>query len=229
MPAYGWSASGGKKISYLLILMAVVLVISGCGKKVAENKVNEAESTGSKVVNSIKDAMGLGQKMKCTYVMGVGENEFVSTVWTEGKKYRGESMIAGQKSFSLFDGDDWMYTWLAEEKTGTKMSMKCMEGLKDIFPEKETAKDEERELPQIEDLGEDAFDDIPEANCEPVASIDFSLPSGITFTDQCEQTRTQMENIKKMQEGFKDIKIPGGVNIPEMPAGMPEIPEDASL
>ncbi|PIP26529.1 MAG: hypothetical protein CO140_04420 [Candidatus Moranbacteria bacterium CG_4_9_14_3_um_filter_40_7] len=214
-----------KKISYLLILTAVVLVFSGCGKKSetgqdgGANRLNKEESAGSKVVNSIKDAMGLSQKMECTYEMEIGKEKFISKVWTEGKKYRGETIVDGKKSYSLFDGEDLMYNWSEENQTGTKISIKCMEGLKDIFPEKE-AKREERDLPSVEDLGEDAFDDAPEANCQPVASIDFSLPSGVVFADQCEQMKVQMENIKKMQDNFKDIKIPGGGEMPEIPEGV---------
>jgi hypothetical protein len=212
-----------KKISYLVALIAVVLIFSGCGKKSGTDqagdlsKSGQEQSTGSKVVNSIKDAMGLGQKMKCTYAMGVGENKFISTVWTEGKKYRGESMIAGKKSVSLFDGNDLMYNWEDGSATGTKISISCMKEIGDSFPKQDSTGKEDVNTPP-EDLGDNAFNDAPEANCEPVASIDFSLPSNVAFTDQCAQLKTQMESIKKMQEGFKNVKIPGGANIPEVPA-----------
>jgi len=44
------------------------------------------------------------------------------------------------------------------------------------------------------------------------------VPGEITFTDQCAQLKTQMESIKKMQENLpKNINLPEGTNVPEMP------------
>lgn len=205
-----------KKISYLLILTAVMLVLSGCGKKAIDNKVNETESTGTRVVNSIKDAMGLGQKMECTYAMGIGEEKFVSTVWTEGKKYRGESIIDGKKNYSLFDGNDLMYNWEEGSTTGTKISVSCMKEIGDSFPKQDSAAAGDDAIPP-EDLGENAFDDVPEANCQPAGSVDFSVPSGITFTDQCALLKTQIEGLKKMQESLPNINLPEDANIPKIP------------
>jgi len=219
MPAYGWSASGRKKISYLFVLIAVVLIFSGCGKKSETGQsgdLSQGGSTGAKVVSSIKDAMGLGQKMECTYEMGTGQEKVISKVWTEGKKYHGETTIDGKKNYSLFDGSDLMYNWSEGSTTGTKISISCMKEISDSFPKPESAAAENNPA-SPEDLGDNAFNDAPEANCEPVAAIDFSIPSNVTFTDQCAQLRTQMESIKKMQEGFKNIKIPEGANIPEIP------------
>ncbi len=213
MPTEGGSVLGGKKISYLVALIAVVLILSGCWKKPATNQTAQEESTGAKVVNSIKDAMGLGQKMECAYEMGIGADKFVSKVWTEGKKYRGETVISGQKNLSLFDGEDLMYNWVEGSVAGTKISVKCMKEIGDSF-----SKPTEDKATPSEDLGENAFDDVPEANCQPVSAIDFSVPSEITFTDQCAQLKTQMESIKKMQENLpKNINLPEGTNVPEMP------------
>ena len=206
-----------KKTSYLLVLAAVVLIFSGCGKKSETNQTGDSsqgESTGSQVVSSIKDAMGLGKKMECTYETGTGADKVISKVWTEGKKYRGEMTVAGKKENTLFDGSDLMYSWSDGSATGTKISISCMKEISDTFSKQDpTASD----ATPPEDLGENAFDNAPEANCQPVSAVDFSLPSEITFTDQCAQFKTQMEGLKKMQESLPNSNIPGGVNIPQIP------------
>lgn len=209
-----------KKTSYLLVLAAVVLIFSGCGKKSETDQAGDSsqkESAGSQVVSSIKDAMGLGKKMECTYEMGTGADKVISKVWTEGKKYRGETEVDGKKEYSLFDGNDLMYAWSEGSANGTKISIKCMEEVSKSFPQPETTTTENNIIP-TENLGDDAFADVPEADCKPAGSVDFSVPSGITFSDQCAQFKTQMEGLKKMQESLPDnINIPGGANIPQIP------------
>jgi hypothetical protein len=208
-----------KKTSYLLVLAAVMLIFSGCGKKSETGQGGDSSqggSTGAKMVSSIKDAMGLGQKMECTYEMGTGAEKVISKVWTEGKKYRGETTIDGKKNYSLFDGSDLMYNWSEGSATGMKISISCMKEISDSFPKPESATAENNPA-SPEDLGDNAFNDVPSANCQPTGSIDFSLPAGITFTDQCAQFKTQMEGLKKMQENLPNIKIPGGANIPKVP------------
>lgn len=208
-----------KKTSYLLVLAAVVLIFSGCGKKSETGQsgdLSQGESTGSQVVSSIKDAMGLGKKMECAYEMGTGADKVISKVWTEGKKYRGEATVDGKKMFSLFDGNDLMYNWEEGSATGTKISVSCMKEISDSVPKQESAAAGGAITPP-EDLGDNAFNDVPEANCQPTGSIDFSVPSGITFTDQCAQLKSMMEGLKKMQENLPNSNIPGGANIPQIP------------
>src|SRR3989344_3780743 len=52
------------------------------------------------VISSIKDAMGLGKKMKCTYA--VSEGGIASTVFIDGQKYKFTSEANGQKMYGLF-------------------------------------------------------------------------------------------------------------------------------
>jgi hypothetical protein len=62
---------------------------------------------------------------------------------------------------------------------------------------------------------EKTFDNALDVKCEPNSGGDFTIPSDITFTDQCEM----MKNLQK--------NLPSGTNIPNMPKGMPtNIPTD---
>jgi hypothetical protein len=104
-----------------------------------------------------------------------------------------------------------MYSWIDGQKQGTKMTKECMEEFgADLSGEA-------YETPETEMYrnSEEMLESIPGITCREVPSIDFSIPDDVTFADQCEMLRTQME----MMEQYRD-------QMPDMPAGMPE---DAGL
>jgi hypothetical protein len=193
-----------KKTILLSSLVLAVAFLSGCGKKTAEQNnggTAQKEDTGG-IVNSIKDAIGMGKKMQCTYTYKSGDESFTTTAYIEGQKYKGESEVMGKKQIAVFDGET-MYSWSEADKKGTKFTKSCMDELNKNKPEdtNNPAPDQD----QIKSADEE-FNNAMDVKCTPVASIDFSVPSDVTFTDMCEQ-------LKKMQDMTKDL--PKGVNIPE--------------
>lgn len=176
-----------------------------------QNAIEKAKETKETVenkgmVSSIKDAMGLGVAMKCTYAMEQDGKSFESTVSVEGEKFRSESVIAGVTSYALSDGTN-QYMWTNSSKQGFKMSKACLEDIAKKAP----ASDGKTEAPTMKDA-KAALDMAKNVSCAPATGIDFSVPTDIIFTDQC----AMMQDSMKMMEQMKD-KMPAGMNIPNMP------------
>jgi hypothetical protein len=204
----------------IIVLAAGVIFLAGCGKKAAENATdtgtgqaveNKTETQKSGVINSIKDAMGLGQTMKCTYSDTMDGKTFVSEAYVKGDNYKAVNEVDGKKMNSLFDGKT-IYSWTEGEKKGTRMDIKCFEDMPKP-EEKVTNKPAPAALPVEEKKPEDEFKSAQDVKCEPASGIDFNPPTDITFEDQCAA-------LKAMMEKFKDIKVPGG-NMPNIPGGNP--------
>ena len=58
---------------------------------------------------------------------------------------------------------------------------------------------------------EEFFENSTDVSCEPYSGADFSVPSDIVFTDQCEMLKNMLKNIPA------GANIPKGVNIPNLP------------
>ncbi len=206
-----------KKIFSLFVIVLAVLVFSGCAnqKKIEAPTPGESSSEvkkeGNGVISSIKDAMGLGKRMKCTYIAQDGKEKVESTIYVDGKKYMSVIDIAGKKTRSLFDGE-MIYTWVDGEKVGTKIGLDCMGNFEDSVPANSA---DDKEEPAGVENPEDRFEDAMNVNCTPAEAVDFSLPADIKFTDQCEV-------MKKTMDAVKDMKLPAGI---EMPTNLPNIPE----
>lgn len=157
------------------------------------------------MVSSIKDAMGLGTAMQCTYSTEQDGKTFESTVQVEGEKFRSESTIAGMKTYALSDGSD-QYMWTANTKQGLKMSKACIEDFKKMMPA--TGDTKNSPLPKMEDA-KAALDMAKNVKCTPIDSADFSLPKDVTFTDQCALMKDSMKAMEQMKD-----KMPAGISIP---------------
>jgi hypothetical protein len=151
------------------------------------------------MVSSIKDAMGLGTAMSCTYTMESGGQTFESTVNVEGEKFQSVSKIGEITSYALSDGND-QYMWTSASKQGFKMSKACLEEMKKMAPP--TA--EGSKTPTMEDA-KAALEMAKNVKCSPAGDINLTVPTDITFTDQC----TMMQDSMKMMEQMKD-KMPAG-------------------
>lgn len=150
------------------------------------------------MVASIKDAMTSGVAMSCTYVVGEEGKTYESTVIVQGEKFRADSKVAELTTHALFDGAD-QYVWTDGTKTGFKMSKACIDEISKSAPEAES------KTSSMQDA-KAAFDAAKNVNCSPAGDIDLSVPTDITFTDQC----AQMQESLKMMEQYKN----------QMPAGM---------
>lgn len=158
------------------------LVVSESGTVEQEN----AEQPS--VIGSIKDAMGLGEKMRCTYATGEGKDAVVSSVYVDGKKFKTTTEVGGMKTEALFDGET-QYVWSGNSMQGMKMSQACLASFKESFGESEDAAGNGGVAPQDY---QETFGMAKNVQCEQVGSVDFSVPASITFTDQC----VMMEQVK---------------------------------
>lgn len=156
----------------------------------------EALAGPSSIVGSIREAMGLGRQMRCTYAAEVGGKTITSTVYVEGQKFKSESEVGGMKVVALSDGET-QYVWNSGSNQGFQLTKACMERLQASLPKGTTS------APDVSkpENYEAAFDAAKDVRCEATSTGDFSIPKGITFTDQCammEQSQQMMEQAKKM-------------------------------
>lgn len=161
-------------------------------KELKENMENKG------LVSSIKDAMSAGVAMSCTYSVTEGENTYESKVVVQGEKFKADSQVANVTTHALFDGTD-QYVWTEGSKTGFKMSKSCLDEFSKMAPESQ------EKNPTLKDAKE-TFDAAQNVSCSPAAGANFSVPTDVTFTDQC----AQMKDSMKMMEQYKS----------QMPSGM---------
>lgn len=190
-------------------------MFAGCKKndQINQNRSQEVNQIEEKnMITSIKDAMGLNQKMKCVYRHGLSDEFGESVAYIQGKKYKSSLMADGQKINSFFDGQT-SYTWTEGQKNGTKMAADCMKEIAEKY------KNNNQDLTQQYKYksGEDFFDNAINAKCEPTDE-DISLPTDVTFEDQCEQMKTQLQMVEEM------MKKAGNMNLnPDMISNSPNL------
>lgn len=175
---------GGEKMkkNLPLIIVGVVVVVGlviggwwflGRGERVSiptPGEVGEQAPTEGEegFVGKLKDALTLGQSMKCTWERD--ENNF-ATSYIKDSKIRTEVTQAGEKAYSIM-ADNCTYTWQENESQGFKVCFEPEEveegeeGEEAVTPEEMTA-----EMPEYE------------YNCEPTIVSDsmFDLPTGVNF------------------------------------------------
>ncbi|MGB4833976.1 MAG: hypothetical protein WBP40_03020 [Candidatus Moraniibacteriota bacterium] len=174
----------------------------------AKNPTPMAEEKG--MVSSLKEAMGLGQKMQCTYAMSKGDDQVVSTVFIEGSKVKSTTTVGDMTMYSLMDGEN-QYSWTSASKTGMRMSKACLEKLQTSV--KDLPKPAGAPTPAEPQDMEKAFDMAKNVKCEPASGADFTIPKDVTFTDQC----AMLEQSTKLMQEMKD-KLPAGMMLPSAPA-----------
>ena len=194
-----------KKTLLGVVVIGAVFVLSGCGKPAVvdqgtvqkQTQGNEEKKAGS-VMSSIKDALSSGKKMECTYTTKIGDKEMKATMQTDGKNFKSSSELDGKKMYSVMK-DEVAYTWGEGIPMASKLEMSCIKNL----PQ---AANGDGSAPSAQDP-EKAFDGATNVVCNPVASVDVSVPSDVQFQDMCE-----------MMKGIQNMKVPAGVNVPNMPS-----------
>lgn len=200
-----------KKMS--IVFLAGTFLFFGCGNKPADNnanvsndeaKINQEEKKENKddIITSIKDAMGMGEAMKCVYKVSDNEGDMEVVTYVEGEKYKTEMMVAGMKQYSIFDGET-MYSWGDKQPQGTKMTKSCLEKMGKNAPQDSPENSDEKIS------GEETFQNAMDVKCKKASSVDFSAPENISFVDQCEMMNNALKN------------IPQGMNIPQ---NIPQMP-----
>ncbi len=206
----------------IVAMVAGVLLLAGCGNKAVQNtndtgtndsgmnEAPQAENQGAMggVISSIKDAMASGKTMKCTYtIKGADGGDMTATSYVDGGKYKTEMTVAGNTQNMIFDSEA-MYSWADGQKQGMKMTTACSKELAANAP-----KDQTNAVNEPDPTGEKTFDNATDVSCEPASDVDFSLPTDVTFIDQCEMMKNVMKNVPSR------VKVP--TNIPNMPSGVP--------
>ncbi len=130
------------------------------------------------MIGSIKEAMSKGVALRCTYAVGEGEQAVQADVYVNGKSFKTTSSVNGVEMQALSDGKT-QYMWMSGNKQGMKFDMACLEKLKGTLPSGSASQGMNPEDYQK------TFDMAKNVSCEPAVAVDFSVPTTVTFTDQC--------------------------------------------
>lgn len=195
---------------------AGMLVLAGCGGQSNQQQAPSSQAptaqapaestnqpaTNNGIISSIKDAMGLGKVMKCTYQMANNNEQTEVATYVNGKQFLTTQTVAGKTNHALSDGTT-MYTWTEGQNQGMKIDLTCAQDLAKSVPQGQAAPDP---------TGEKSFDQAANVSCEPASDVDFSVPQGVNFADQCAMLKNVMKN------------IPSAANMPKIPANIPQTP-----
>ena len=165
---------------------------TGGNKGTVEKAVEGAKDS---IVGSLKDAVGLGKKMECTYKDAESETK----TYIDGMKYKSVTTSKEGEMISIFNGEDF-YGWNSKTKEGYVMKKACMEELAKNMPKVEG---QEASNPADFETTEDVMEDFSMDKCKEAGSVDFSIPKDINFVDQCEM-------LKNLSNSLKDFKMPTG-------------------
>ncbi|EKE11842.1 MAG: hypothetical protein ACD_15C00014G0001 [uncultured bacterium] len=195
-----------KKAWIILPIMAGAVFLGGCGKKdeapkaTEKNNSVEEKSAGAKkenvsdrIAGGLKDLLSMGKTMECVSL----ENGVETKVYIKGEKYKSVTKSKETSMVGIFDSEAF-YGWDTKTKAGTKMTMACIKDLEKNMPKSAEAKDEEIFSSADELIEEEAKND----NCKEASEdVDFSIPTDISFVDQCAM-------LKGISENMKDFQIP---------------------
>jgi hypothetical protein len=205
-----------KKTLTIFSLVLTVVFLAGCGAKnqpavqtnnqLQNQNQNQIQAqkqpeTGG-IVNSIKDAMGLGKKMECTYSMKVGDKTEEFKLQVEGNKYKSANQINGKNYVSIFDGTT-IYSWTEGEKTGTKITTACADELKSA-----NTNNTQNQPAEVNTKPED-FNNTMNVSCSPSAGVDLTIPSDVVFTDTCETMKKSIEMMNQVKNQMP-TQVPAG-------------------
>lgn len=200
-------------------LASLALMLSGCGQQAATTqnapasnaqpaaKPDQSAQNSNSAFSSLKDAMGSGQQLKCTYTTTVNGADVPMTAFIQGKNYRSTIVAAGKTTNLLFDGDT-MHTWVDGMTTGMQIKMACINDFKAAAPQGQPG------VPAIPSP-EDRINSATNVSCVPSTDADFTVPATVTFTDQCAMLKKSAEMMKNLPKGT----VPGNI-----PANVPNIP-----
>lgn len=212
-------------VAVVVVLLVIVGVVMTTRKSSAPQNVEtsvqsqqagspqQPTSPASSVVSSIKDAMGLGKQMKCTYMANKTNTTFSATVYVEGNKYKSFVTVGGKNMNALFDGTA-LYTWEDGNTTGSEMTADCLVKLKAAAPQNPSGPAPAQ--PPVQDPA-DSFNSATNVQCAPATDGDLTVPAGVTFSDQCAMMTKALEYMNK-------TKSSAGANVPNIPANIPGMP-----
>jgi len=179
-----------KRIYLFLFLLPVVLIFSGCGKKVDSNKVPPAvqnnatteseKSETTKMSATVKEMLKGGKSLECTFSFTDVKEGATQTgkIYVDGPKarFRSETEVTtnstGQKTqaFMITVGD-YGYSWNnISPKTGIKFNLN----------ESSSISNSDKSAQNTEDLDQKIDFDCHKWS---VDNSKFEMPAGVVFTD----------------------------------------------
>jgi|GEM_PF-5402196 len=221
-----------KQLAFFVVIGFSAIVLSGCTKTEAPTmddasrqlqnqegtkEMNEGEnlSEENKMRQQWIEALARGESMRCTYTEEFGE----VIMEMQGEKYQTRMQTPQGMMVSMFDGET-LYTWDEEKKMGSLMTKACIEEIQQQFPDEDTSS-------EYYESSQDAIDSLTHISCEKALDINIQVPGDISFTDQCEMLKSQMEQLKNMPAGVPEIpegmEIPQGMAFPESVGGSEEM------
>lgn len=199
--------------SFMMVGLVVgVVVLGGCGEKVNQLKDMKDDVTskvesgkkmiddGKGLVGGLKDAMKNGVSMKCVS----GEDEWVT--YTNGKNIRSEGLEDGKTRVVLVTGGV-TYTWDKATKMGVKMDKDCLSDLQGETNIEQPGMTEQEDGWDFSVEKLEAEEASGSMKCTPATDADFSVPSDVTFKDQCKIFKAQMGEYKEQMKEMQN-KIP---------------------
>jgi hypothetical protein len=179
--------------SGIALVMVLSIAVVGCKKATPAASVNDTTATNTVAAEgrmmSPMAMLANGQKLKCTTTTEAGGSSHTATMHFDGGSYRMESMMGDKTVYALFDGTTF-YSWGMNSGKGTKMTVECLEKFKEMA----------KSLPQGQAPTYRSSDELvrePNIDCSPVASVDLTIPTDITFVDQCAMMEQSMEMMKR--------------------------------
>lgn len=196
----------------ILLILIPVLILGGVGvwyfKRQSSEDTKEEGGGGvtisrepqEKISGSIRELIGMGTAMKCTWDMG---EESSGTSWIKGENVYSE-VKTSQGQFNSITKDACVWTWQEGNTSGMKI---CYDTTEEIYEAPEV----EGETPEEEPIETEVMTpptDI-EYNCEKTSISDsrFEPPTEVTFTSMDELMEGSLEELQgqmeeMMPEGF---------------------------
>ncbi len=200
---------GNIKKGFVIVVLTIALAgFTGCGEKIdqlkdAKDNVTskiengkELTKDGSGFMGGLKEAMQGGVSMKCVNIDADGE----WVTYTNGKKFRSEGLLNGKTQIVLVvDGASYM--WEKGAKTGQKMDMKCIKDFQKDMGMPEYVEEEKMDFDYTPEKIE-AEEASGKLKCTPTTDADFSIPTDITFVDQCAVMKQNMTGLKEQMKNM---------------------------
>jgi hypothetical protein len=155
----------------------------------AKNLVEEGQA-----ITSLSAAMALGRKTTCTHTTDVNGQKYTTSVTVEGKKYQATTTMGDTTTYVANDGN-MQYMWNSKDKQGYKMELSCLEKMKDSL----------KDMPQAQQMQQDVESDFEKATdvtCKPGGDVNLTIPTDVSFTDQCAMMEQSMQMMKNIPQGM---------------------------
>jgi hypothetical protein len=112
----------------------------------------------------------------------------------QGENFRSTTLVNGETTYAV-SNNEAMFVWTEGKKEGWKMTKACLAELEQSLPQGSA----QSPAPQNP---EKSFETAQDVSCRDIGSADFSVPSDVTFADQCAMMQQGMEMMKNMQQSI---------------------------